>query len=589
MHIQTSPRSLPVNARPVLSSRFRIGIRVAVPLLALWGVLAPVRAQDTPEQVPTGGGDQQPTPGEEPTPTVGEGLEPGQALEEAVSGMGYRLGPGDILEINIWSPQPITHQLSVTLEGKLLIPYVGELNVNHLLLADAKDLIRRELLKNYRNVDISITLIRLRKFQIHVLGQVKTPGAYLATAVDRVSTVITRAHGFQENADQRRIMIVNGDSLRTTADLYAFLRRGMGDRNPFVSDGDRVFVTFAKDFVSVLGEVNAPGRLQFLDGDRLSDELLLAGGFTNDSFFDTLEVARYVPGQKDPVRFFVVDGGDILPAHAEDARLVPATLGRFTPPPPAVPLGKTPSYLDFNLQPDDVVFVRQRPEARLRRFVEVQGEVKYPGNYPIDEGQTRLSDLIDWAGGLTVDASLLEAKLVRRTDINLEDPEFERLKKMSISDMKEEEYRYFKMKSRQLPGQMVVNFDLALNHDSQRDNVLLQRGDLIIIPTRKDFVTLLGMARHPGNVAYRPGLNAKGYIHAGGGFADRAAKGDTRVIKAGTGEWERLDQAGSLSPGDVIFIPEKKPKDFWRLFRETLTVAAQLAAIYLVFDSATRH
>ena len=152
-----------------------------------------------------------PAAGATGTPAVGRAL-PGEALEQAISGLGYTLGPGDVMTIVIWSPQPISHQLEVTVEGKLLIPYVGELDVNHLLLSDAKDRIRRELLRNYRNVDISITLTALRRFQIYVLGQVQSPGSYLATAVDRISTIVERAGGFQQNASQREILVQSGDS-----------------------------------------------------------------------------------------------------------------------------------------------------------------------------------------------------------------------------------------------------------------------------------------------------------------------------------------------------------------------------------------
>jgi protein involved in polysaccharide export with SLBB domain len=556
--------------------------------LAGLALASPLRAQSATEPIPGGGVTSPGSVGKAvgAAPARG-GITAGEALEQAVSGIGYTMGPGDVIAINIWSPQPISYQLEVTVEGKVLIPYVGELDINQLPLAEAKSLIRRELLKNYRNVEISITLISLRRFQIYVLGQVQAPGSYLATAVDRVSTIIERASGFLENANQRNILVQNGDSLRTTADLYAFLRRGLGERNPYVTDGDRIFVPFAKDFISVLGQVNAPGRMQFRDGDRLSDVILLAGGFVTDAFLDTIEVARYLRGSTDPMRFFVIDGGQMTASRPEDQRLVPEALGLFKPPAPAVPLGHDPSYLDFRLEPEDVVFVRRQPDARLRGLVEIQGEVKYPGSYPIEEGKTRLADLVEFAGGLTVDASLVEAKLLRRKALELEDPEFERLKKIPVADMKESEYSYFKMKSRQLPGQMVVNFEQALARGNTRDNILLERQDLVLISTRKDYVGLLGMVARPGNVTYRPGLNASGYIRAAGGFADKADKGDTRVIKAGTGEWVKPGEAGKLEPGDVVFVPEKQPHDFWRLFRDTLTVAAQLAAIYLVYDTAT--
>lgn len=582
MYIQNHPLILSSRERRLL---LRL-VGVASFLSLLGGFLAPAGAQSVaeplPSSAPTGS-----VEGVQAPPAAGRSL-PGLALEQAISGLGYTLGPGDVLTIVIWSPQPISHQLEVTVEGKLLIPYVGELDVNHLLLSDAKEAIRRELLRNYRNVDMSITLTALRRFQIYVLGQVQSPGSYLATAVDRVSTMVERAGGFQANASQRSILVQSGDSLRTTADLFAFLRRGLGDRNPYVSDGDRILVPFAKDFITVLGQVNAAGRMQFRAGDRLSDAILLAGGFATDAFLDTLEVARYVEGHQDPFRFFVVNGGDLVPTRPEDQRLLPEPKGRFTPPTPAMPIGVKPSYVDFVLQPEDVLLVRLLPNARLRELVEVRGEVKFPGSYPIDLGRTRLSDLIQWAGGLTPDAFLAEAKLIRAGRGQAEaDPEFERLKKIPVADMQEREYGYFKMKSRQLPGQMVVDFEQALHHGSERDNILLERGDIVDIPPRKEYVQLLGMVARPGNVTFRPGLNASGYVRAAGGFADRADKGDMRVIKAGTGEWMKPGEAGKLSPGDVVFVPEKPKSNFWSLFRETLTVAAQLAAIYLVFETAT--
>jgi protein involved in polysaccharide export with SLBB domain len=524
-----------------------------------------------------------------PVERLGAPPQPGEGLEAAITGLGYRLGPGDDLSIIIWSPQPIVHYLSVTLEGNLLIPYVGEIDVNNQLLADAKAHILAELLRHYRNVEVSITLVGLRRFQVHVLGQVRSPGAYMATAAERISLAISRAGDFLGNASQRRILIENGDTLRTEADLFSFLRGGVRATNPFLSDGDRIFVPFAEDFIQVVGEVNAPGRIQYLAKDRLSDAILLSGGFTASSFLDTLEIARYPQGSTDPIRFFVVDGGGLFPAVPEEIAWLPRTLETFSPPDQAVPLGSKPVYMDIALEPNDLIFVRQIPEIRLRRLVEIQGEVQFSGAYPIQEGRTRLSDLVAMAGGLTSRASLSEAKLVRRGAVGLEDPEFERLKKIPVADLHDEEYGYFKMKSREAPGRMVVNIEEALLHGAPNEDILLERGDLVIIPTRKGTVSLLGMVARPGNVQYRPGLEARDYIRGVGGFAQDANKGGSRVIKARTGEWVRPGDAGTLEPGDVVFVPQKEPRDWWRLFRETLTAAAQLAAIYLVFDSAVSN
>jgi protein involved in polysaccharide export with SLBB domain len=564
----------------------RLGLLLA-PVVVGTALLAPVAAaQDQQLEVPEGVDSG--LLGEAPT-ALGdaEGLElavdEGEGLEAAISGTEYRLGPGDVLAISVWGPQPLTYRLGVTLEGKLLIPSVGEIQVNNLLLSDAKEKVRQAILETYRNVDVSVTLIQLRKFQIHVLGQVHAPGTYPATAVNRVSYAVARARGFLKGASQRRILVQSGDSLRTEADLYAFLKRGIVDRNPLLHDGDKVYVPFSEHTFQVLGQVNDPGGIQYLEGDRLSDAIRLAGGIRATAYVDTIELARYAPGAMDPERFFIVNGGGIFPANLQGSVPVPESLGLFRPD----TLGSGPRTLfsNFELLPDDVVFIRTYPEYRYRRLVEIRGEVEYPGAYPVEEGKTRLSDLVRMAGGPTEDAFVPDGRLIRRDNISLVDPEFERLKKIPVADMDDDEYRYFKARSREVPGQMVVDFQKAVMGEDPSENVLLNRGDVVIIPPRKDYVTVLGTVARPGNVTFKPGLTARDYITLAGGYARDADKGDSRVIKP-NGEWLSFGKAESLSPGDVVFVPDKEKGKFWSTFRGTLTVTAQILTIYLVADRA---
>lgn len=543
-------------------------------------------AQETPETMGTateGVGEASPAP-EAMDQGLDVGSEEGEGLEAAISGAEYRLGPGDVLAISIWGPQPLAFRVAVTLEGDLIIPQVGEIKVNKLKLEEAKERITQAILRVYRNVDVSVTLIRLRRFQIHVLGQVNAPGTYTATAVNRVSYAVARARGFTKNASQRRILVQTvQDSLRTEADLFSFLKRGDISHNPYLRDGDKIYVPFSHEKFQVVGQVNDPGSIQFLPGDRLSDALRLAGGFSQAAFTDTLEVARYTPGHAEPIRFLVVSGDGFV---SESPNGLPDTVGTYVPDPDIVPPGTHPVYPDFELQPDDIIFVRSYPQFRLRRLVEIQGEVKFPGAYPYVDGQTRLSDLVDMAGGLTDEATLIGAKLIRREKVGLTDPEFQRLKKMNPADMDKEEYAYFKAKSREVRGEMVVDFQKALDSHDPQEDILLYRGDLVVIPLRKNFVNVLGMVEKPGNVIFRPGLRAKDYINRAGGYADQADKGKSRVIRVSGGAWEKLGEAGSLDPGDVVFVPEKPERDLWKMFRDGLTVTAQILTVYLVVDRA---
>jgi protein involved in polysaccharide export with SLBB domain len=203
------------------------------------------------------------------------------------------------------------------------------------------------------------------------------------------------------------------------------------------------------------------------------------------------------------------------------------------------------------------------------------------------EGVTRLSDVISAAGGLTPDAYIPRAQLIRRQAAPLPDPEFERLSKMSPADMEPEEYAYYKVRAREVPGLMVVDFQKALVDKDPDQDVYLFSGDEIEVPTRKDFVSVLGNVWRPGNVNYEPNLSASDYVQMAGGYSDDADKGKARVIKA-DGEWVKLNDAKEIEPGDVVFVPEKPNRPFWPVFFQFLTVTYQIVAIYAIVDNATQ-
>ena len=50
--------------------------------------------------------------------------------------------------------------------------------------------------------------------------------------------------------------------------------------------------------------------------------------------------------------------------------------------------------LDFKVQPYDQIIIRKNPNSYSQKFVTIEGEVAYPGNYALSSKNERISDLI---------------------------------------------------------------------------------------------------------------------------------------------------------------------------------------------------
>ena len=139
------------------------------------------------------------------------------------------VGPGDVLELNFWGPSALDLGISVTVtpEGKIIIPAVGVVEAQYKTLHQVQEETRQLCATKYdpRNVKVSLHLTRLRSVRAYVFGEVKENGVYTGTSIDRVSYYVNEAQGFTEWADERHVQVrhLSGrvDTLDTSR-LYEF-------------------------------------------------------------------------------------------------------------------------------------------------------------------------------------------------------------------------------------------------------------------------------------------------------------------------------------------------------------------------------
>ncbi|MFN8177965.1 MAG: SLBB domain-containing protein [bacterium] len=475
------------------------------------------------------------------------------ALRGPVDEKQYVVGPGDAFAITVAGGSVDSYRAEVTPEGDVVLPGIATTAVAGLLLVDAKKAIGAALARQYRNVEVHISLVQLRHIEVHVIGDVVRPGIYVGTALDPTGTMIEAAGGLGEDASRRNIRVTrrNGDERRI--DLVRYERLGDLDANPPILDGDVIFVPFAKTQLQIDGAVESPGTYEFVDGDKAGDLIDIAGGLTRDASRDSIEVLRFDDGTR--TQAFAV-------ALEPDGRAMP-------------------------LRDGDQVHVRFLRDYQPTTSVTLEGEFIHPGPYGIREGVDRLSDVIHRAGGFSTEASLPEALLIRTTGVEQMDLEYERLKTIPVQDMSQTEYAYFKSKARERKGLVVADFQRLADGDSKEDR-LLQGGDRVVVPKKRATVKVSGSVKYPGLITYAAAEKASYYIEQAGGYASHADEGEARVIRSTTGEWEPLGRAGVIVPGDEVWVPEAPERNWWQFAQDAVRFAASIATVYLVIQQATR-
>lgn len=541
--------------------------------------------------------------------------------------------------------------LTVSVDGKIYVPTLGFLYVNGLTLDEFRALLDKKLGTIYSSYNLNIMLTMPKLVGVSVIGEVIKPGNYSGSALSSVLDFITRAQGLTPEGSLRNIQIFRQDTLVAQVDLYDFILRPMGRQNFSLQSGDIIFVPVIQKTVEVMGEVNREAIYELNPNkpERLCDIIDLAGGFTRFSYLNKIEVssvaanggltAKYIDfstnpcsddsqnvllQDKDRIRVFslkdqapqdsvaiygqVNDPGEyefqynmrvsdlILQAGnlTRSAYMLEAEVAKVDP-------GNKISniYLDLQkllngddsldivLEPDDQVFIRKIPNWEVGALVEIRGEVKFPGFYPIIIDTTRLSDLIRQAGGFTDDALIGESKLERKHEMIIEDKEFERLSQMSRADMSDSEYEYLVMKhNSDNINEIVVDFNKLMIQGNEAEDVLLKDGDVIHVPKRPDVIYVSGRVSKPGGILFVPEASFHYYIQKSGGYTWDADKGRSKIIKV-TGEIKDVGDIKKFEPGDRIFVPRQKDRDWWRIFYDSVIVLGQLAAVYLVIRTAT--
>ncbi|MCK5740549.1 SLBB domain-containing protein, partial [bacterium] len=309
--------------------------------------------------------------------------------------------------------------------------------------------------------------------------------------------------------------------------------------------------------VYVHGEVQKPGKYRWHQNLHIADLIQMAHGLTRGAYLPEGELACIDPVQ--PARILKFNLAEIL--------------------------DNPNSPMNFQLQPDDAVFIRTIPDWQVGPTITISGEVEFPGPYAISRDSTLLSHIVQQAGGFTSRAMLPEASVTRRRLNLIIDKEYERLKAIPRDQLTDDEYDYLVMKqNHQDVHRINVNFFQLFREKNTAEDIILRDGDEIRVPEKPRVIQVTGRVSTPGGVLYVPAQNLAYYLEKAGGTTWDAKTRKTKITRA-NGEIVSCRKIDKIAPGDIIWVPRKKHRDWWVIFRDTMLITTQVATVWLIIEN----
>jgi len=232
------------------------------------------------------------------------------------------------------------------------------------------------------------------------------------------------------------------------------------------------------------------------------------------------------------------------------------------------------------LQAYDEIMIFKIPSWNEAKSVTLKGKVRFPGIYPIEDGDT-LSDVLQRAGGYEKSAYTPGAVFTREDLKNRQREGMERqIKDLEsrvmyiatqpteagqaagdksqlvglLGSLKEE------VKKTPMTGRLSVNLDTNLSRFAGcSSDILLKDGDALYVPDREDSVVVQGEVLNPNAIVYDPSMSGEEYLARAGGLKDSADEDNIFVVHA-NGEAQVLNggifsSSVAIGPGDVIVVP----------------------------------
>ena len=417
--------------------------------------------------------------------------------------------------------------------------------------------------------------------RLTVTGAVWRPGEYeLNGAVHTVRQLVDQAAGLKGDEFTGRAQITRLNPDFTTTVIAVDIRGILSGTSPDIElkPEDQLNIPSLFDLrepytIKVSGAVNYIDTvLPYRNNLTIEDAIMMAGGLKESAATVNVEVARRIKDTKtyentnrtaEVFNFALNDNLGLISTDGKKSDRV------------------------FTLEPFDEVYVRFSPGYQEQQVVKIGGEITFSGDYVLAEKNSRLSDIIAKAGGITPDAYVKGASLKRQ----LTEDEMRRLETLLQLSSNKQSRDSVALSLENIKDYSVgIDLEKALANPGSAHDVVLRDGDALYIPQLQSTVKINGAVTYPNSVTYTNGMSVGDCLSQAGGYNDIARKypiviymnGKVATTKKSFIFFKRYPK---VEPGCEIVVPTKTQRDRKTSLAEVLSIASSTTSMAAMVTS----
>jgi protein involved in polysaccharide export with SLBB domain len=167
----------------------------------------------------------------------------------------------------VWGSTSAEATVSIDRQGSISFPKLGTLKLAGVKAGQLDAVVKAFFAKFYKDIEVSVSLGKLRKITVFVVGQARYPGSYSLTGQSTLTSALFASGGPNGNGSLRRLQLKRQGQTVTEFDLYNFLGNGDKSNDVKLQDGDVLFYPKAAGYIALLGKLNMKAVFE-VKGDK---------------------------------------------------------------------------------------------------------------------------------------------------------------------------------------------------------------------------------------------------------------------------------------------------------------------------------